>query len=729
MFNRLSDPARPRVGRALARRTSRTFARKTSLAVAIASAATLANAQQNPEQDRQQDGGAPGRTEQLVVLGERVYPVVDTVAPSTQEAVDTAELLKQLPGSNLNANGLLTGIAQYRGLYGDRVAVSIDGLRTLSGGPNGMDAPLSYASPLLLEHLSLERGIASVSSATESIGGHMSVDYDRGRHADTSAFEVAGKAQGRYASNGSLSSTAARVVAANDTHKLAFLGQVDSAGDADFPGGTLRPTRLDRERYDLSYSHRGDNVETLVFAGRLDTTDTGTPSLPMDIDSIETDLAGVRVDADLGTTSLDLALGYSDVAHAMDNYSLRTPPATPLGYRETLAVADGVNFRLGAVTRLGGGEWRYGVDGQTADHTATITNPNAAAFRIDNFNRVERDVFGAYGQWNRSQGRFDYEAGIRVNRMRASSGVVSASIPAMNPMMQMMGMNAALLAARFNESDLCRSLTNVDAVLKVGRVLGDMRSVYVEVARKTRAPSYQELYLWLPLESTGGLADGRSYVGNPALVSEVSREINIGSNWSWNKAWFAPQIFYKDITNYIQGVPTADATANAVAMMMTGAAALEFANTDAKIYGLDAAWGVYLTESLVLDGVVTWVRGRRTDVADNLYRLAPPNGRIGLKYEAQNWTAGVDALVYARQEDVASYNGERPTPGYGIVNAAAQWQIRPSLRLSATVANLFDKQYRDHVDGINRVMMADVPVGERLYGLGRSFNVGVEFAW
>src|SRR5690606_20978728 len=126
-------------------------------AVAIASAATFANAQQDPDQDRRQNprGSDPARTEQLVVVGERVYPVVDTVAPSTQEAVDTAELLKQLPGSNLNANGLLTGIAQYRGLYGDRVAVSIDGLRTLTGGPNGMDAPLSYASPLLLEHLSL----------------------------------------------------------------------------------------------------------------------------------------------------------------------------------------------------------------------------------------------------------------------------------------------------------------------------------------------------------------------------------------------------------------------------------------------------------------------------------------------------------------------------------------------------------------------------------------------
>src|SRR5690606_5089707 len=162
-------------------------------------------------------------------------------------------------------------------------------------------------------------------------------------------------------------------------------------------------------------------------------------------------------------------------------------------------------------TELDSGQWRFGVDGQTADHDATITNPNAAAFRIDNFRGVERDVVGVYAQWNGAHGHFDYEAGLRVNRMRADSGSVSASIPAANPSRQRTGMNAAALAASFNGADLGRSHTNVDAVLKVGRVLGDMRSVYVEVARKTRAPSYQELYLWLPLESTGGLADGRSY--------------------------------------------------------------------------------------------------------------------------------------------------------------------------------------------------------------------------
>ena len=39
---------------------------------------------------------ADGRAEQVVVVGERVYPIVDSVTPHAETAVDTAELLRQL---------------------------------------------------------------------------------------------------------------------------------------------------------------------------------------------------------------------------------------------------------------------------------------------------------------------------------------------------------------------------------------------------------------------------------------------------------------------------------------------------------------------------------------------------------------------------------------------------------------------------------------------------------
>ena len=40
---------------------------------------------------------------------------------------DAAALLHSVPGANINRNGVLTGIAQYRGMYADRVNVKING--------------------------------------------------------------------------------------------------------------------------------------------------------------------------------------------------------------------------------------------------------------------------------------------------------------------------------------------------------------------------------------------------------------------------------------------------------------------------------------------------------------------------------------------------------------------------------------------------------------------------
>jgi iron complex outermembrane receptor protein len=699
---------------------ARSVARRHALIAALVLAAPLVHGQQTE----------PRQTEELFVLGEDASAGAGTVSPRTQASVDTAELLQRLPGADANPNGLLSGIAQYRGLYGDRVAVSIDGLPTVTGGPNAMDSPLSYASPLLLDQLTLERGIASVSSAVESLGGSMSVDYDRGSYADEADFLFDGKAQARYGSNGGMNSEAVQLVGASNAHKLALLAERDRSDDLGYPGGELTPTRLARDRYDLSYAYRHGDAQYLVYAGGLETSDTGTPALPMDIRRISTDLYGIRIDRDLGgRSSLDIAVSHSNVDHVMDNYALRTPPPSLAAFRSNHARGGGSQWRIGGRTSLENGEWQLGIDGETSEHTATITNPNAPAFGVDNFNSAERDILGVYAQWNRAQGPLDYEAGLRVNHVQTDSGPVSAMIPAMTPMMQMMRMNVSLLAAAFNGLERDRSRTNVDMVFKVGRAIGDTDRVYLEVARKTRAPSYQELYLWLPLEATGGLGDGRTYIGNPALDSEVSKEIDVGWNRRSEKTWFAPQLFYKDVSGYIQGVPSTNAIANAVSTAMSGRPALEFANTDAEIYGLDVAWGYRLSRSVVLDGVLSYVRGKRVDVDDNLYRLAPLHGRVSLAYEAEDWSARLDAVGYAAQNEVAAFNDELPTAGYGIVDASAQWSFRPGLSLSVNVLNALDKRYRSHLGGINRVAGVDVPTGDRLFGQGRSVQLGFSVEW
>lgn len=53
---------------------------------------------------------------------------------------------------------------------------------------------------------------------------------------------------------------------------------------------------------------------------------------------------------------------------------------------------------------------------------------------------------------------------------------------------------------------------------------------------KNCAPSYQELYLLTPMESTVGLADGNTYIGDINLKSEMAYQADIGFTYPPKKS-------------------------------------------------------------------------------------------------------------------------------------------------------------------------------------------------
>jgi iron complex outermembrane receptor protein len=661
--------------------------------------------------------------DEVVVIGHTVSTSLAKVEVDHEMLVDTATVLKDIPGANVNANGPITGIAQYRGMHGDRVSVVIDQLGVVSGGPNAMDAPLSYVSPMIARELAVTRGIASVSLAPESIGGHVATTLSRGDFS-TGSGALSGFVGTRYSGNGSLSTSAGRMTLASDRHKVSLLAEVDDGEDIDTPVGTIRPSRLHRERSDLSYAFSGDRAGILLFAGRLDTSDTGTPALPMDIRYIETDLAGARFEFEAtDSVSLRGGLAWNDVEHLMDNFGLRQAPMAPM-FRQNLATGSGGHVNLEADFALPAGDLTIGLDGVASDHDATITNPNNAMFRVANFAGVERDLASLFAEWRRADQRTDVELGLRVKRVDADAGEVGAS-----GMMGDMGTNVDLLADAFNAANRDLGFDSVDAVLKYRRSSDSGIEWHVELGSKTRAPSYQELYLWLPLQATGGLADGRSYIGDLGLEEERSNEITLGFGQTAGRFSVTPQVFYRRVDGYIQGVPSSNMIANMVAQMMSGAPALQFANVDAEIWGADVAWKVELNDRWYLDGIATYARGKRRDVSDNLYRLAPPNASIGVTRERDGLAVTAEVKAYARQDKVSAFNDEQPTPGYALTNLELTWYPTESLRLEARIDNLFDRAYQDHVAGINRANGSDIPVGARLYGAERTLTAGAVWAF
>lgn len=629
---------------------------------------------------------------------------------------DAATLLHSVPGANVNRNGVLTGIAQYRGMYADRVNVKLNGITIPGGGPNGMDTPLSYIPGAQLQGIEVIRGIAPVSSGLETLGGTLHATSIRPGFGAGEQFESHGTLNLSGAAVNDARALGVVAGLANRTHRMHIAGSRERGDDIEFDGGEIRPSEHDRENYSLGYGLRQSSHEFALDFTHNDTGLTGTPSLPMDIEVIDTDIVSGEYTGFAGAYELHGRLYYTDVYHSMSNFVLRPEPM--MGKRRTAATGSGTGYRLDAGRELGRGELLFGLDGQMATHDAVITNPDMAMFRVVNFNDAQRDLLGVFSEWNGALGAgWDSEFGVRVNQVRMDAGNVDHHMAGAN-------VNIATLRDNFNAADRSKTDTNVDWVARFMHPLSTGASVEIGVARKMRSPSYQERYLWVPMQSTGGLADGNTYIGDINLDPEVSHQLELALNIKSASGYFEPRIFYRDVSDYIQGVPATDAAALAI-----DAGVLQFANVDATLYGTDVAWGYSIDDNWSLGGILSYVRGKRDDISDNLYRIAPLNGTLGLNYAVATWDVTAEGVFYDRQDRVSVTNGETPSGGYALMNLYGKYRVKKNLLLSGGVGNVFDRRYAPHVTGINRAGGSDVAIGERVPGDGRNVYLAMRLDW
>ncbi|HEV57839.1 MAG TPA: TonB-dependent receptor [Phycisphaerales bacterium] len=634
-------------------------------------------------------------------------PIVQGRDALTPSSTTVADLLKSVPGADVNRNGSLSGIAQYRGLFGERIAVSVNGQPSISACTNAMDAPLSYAPTPLFERLTVYRGVAPVSAAQEGIGGVMV--------AETWRPEFTAGTQGRVTAgitgvnNGF--ALGANVAVGSEDQQVWAAASREKADDADYARGTLGATEYERNSYELGYRLRhGAGMWAFEFQ-RDDGGPAGTPALPMDTYRNEADRYQIAYEGYLGGHGVNVTAWRSDGEHDMNNYTLR-PSTTTL--RRSLTSADDRGVKLDVTRPTGSGALTAGVVTQKTEHQADISDPTNPMFFTNAYNDVERAPSGAYLEWEGRRGGWELVAGARYTRVAMDAGEVDSSMAAMNP-------DVADYRDAFNAADRSVTDNNVNWALNARRPLAAGTELVAGVSRKVRSPSFQERYLWLPMESTGGLADGNLYVGDINLDPEVGHEIDLGIDWQSGAHYFTPRVFYRNVKDYIQGVPNGD-----LWMMQP---VFQFTNVDAELYGFDAGWGVGLTQALRVDGGVSIVRGKRTDVDDNLYRIAPPNLNAELSYVAGRSTFGLEGVFYADQDNVAETSFEQTTSSYAIYNVSWRYAVKRGTHFSVGVDNVLDEYYHDHLAGYNRVADSDVPVGERLPGTGRNIYAGLTMSF
>ncbi|MEX1198630.1 MAG: TonB-dependent receptor [Pseudohongiellaceae bacterium] len=692
--------------------------------------------------------------EEVVVLGRQEFLETQFQPDRTGSNVDVSRLMSQIPGGSANANGPLTGQIQYRGMSGPRINVRVDGMLIHGGGPNWMAPPLQHIPAGLMEQIVVEKGVASISTGG-GIGGAATARWKKPDFAISDEWEWSGDTEFGASSVDHGTSLSGVFGLSSDTHRFFVMGSRDEGEDYRSGEGRVAATRYRRDTAGFGYGLRlGDHELDFDFR-RMETKDSGTPSLPMDIDWFDTNLWNARYRTMLGETGLELRLYGSDIDHGMSNYLLRPapdfsslplPPFQDEDRRFVAADSQESGFKLTVDTPLGTGTLASGLEGKFATHNATVSDPDAPAFFVENFNRNEVDTLTAFSEWSTRLAEDWYlETGASLHRVETSAEEVDAMPARMvdrNPEAWPMGTPPRavwMLRESFNNGERSHRDTLLDWVVKGRYQATDTLLVELAAARKERAPMYQERYLWIPLEANAGLGDGNNYVGDPGLRPETSHQIELGLDFELGNHNFSPRFYYREVDNYIQGVPATRPMVVAVSANANGdPTPLRFANTEASFRGMDLEYGIQLADSWRLEGTASLTRAEREDVNDPLYRISPDTLRTTLRYDSTDYSISLQQVLVARQDRVSATNTRDPqngnnrheeTPGYGLTNLYLDWFATESLTVTAGLENALDRQHTDHLTGFNRVLESQVPVGMHLPGQGRNGFARMQYRW
>lgn len=656
--------------------------------------------------------------ETIVVTAPRVTALDTASTADTEHATspDGAAFIARQPGAALVDNGALSGQVQMRGLFGERIALRVNGQPFATGGPNAMDPVMHYAPMALIDRVQIARGISPVRDGP-GLGGGMNTLLKQVRFGDGKAMAPQVDVSGQYRSGDDSAALGAMAGLASETLRLGLIASREKGDDTRFPGGRIAATGYERAVYGLHAGFRAGPGELSLEYRRQETGRSGNPPFAMDIVYFHTDFARIGFEGDLADgVRLEAHAHYAGVSHRMNNYEQRPAPA-PAMTRQSDTYADtmsaDLSLRLGSATR----HLRIGADAEVIDKGYVLYNPLAPAFFIHPLDHAGSDRLGAFAEWRGGLGPLEAELGVRIDRHGAETGVprFGPGVPA----------GPAGLARAFANADRNWSGTTFDGSLRLWAELGAFTPRLV-LARKTRAPSLIERFSWLPTEASGGLADGNIYVGSPTLRPEKAWIAEAGVDWAGASAYARPVVYYRRLHDFIQGVPfdgtpgLVNTPVEMVAQASGDATPLRFANTEAEIWGADIAFGAKIAGPLRIDGVASYVRGKRRDIADNLYRMAPASGRLALAWEAARWSIALEGQAVAAQKKVSATNGEATSKGYGLANVYGHWLVREGLRLDAGIENLFDRRYLEHLAGYNRIAGSDVPLGSRLPGPGRS---------
>ncbi|WP_432239637.1 TonB-dependent receptor [Herbaspirillum robiniae] len=703
-----------------------------ALAVALACAAHTQTHAQSPAQTQ---AGQDDKLPAITVTGDKPVP--------QRSGADSALLPAAEPGYATAAAGGVSALPVLNGFAADRIKVRLDGMEVTAACGNQMNSPMSYMPPSQVGTVRVIAGITPVSAGGDSIAGSIELNSPAPQYADGPGWSLV--KGGFSASARSVNAEVAASVnatVASDTLSVAYTASRTRAESyVNGNGDKVLGSQFESNNHALTLAARGSGQQLVLKVGQQYIPFQGFPNQYMDMTGNRATFANLGYDRRFDWGKLYARLYWQHTEHEMGFFTAERPGTMPMDTRGrdmgyTVRADIDLGQDGGSTLRLGNELHSFRLnDYWPAVPGSMMMGPNTYV----NINDGTRDRFALFAEWeHKLDARWSTLVGVRDELVKTDAGNVQAYGTGM--------MNAADAAAAsaFNARGHGKTDNNIDLTALARFEQDAGKSFEFGYARKTRSPNLYERYTWgrgtMAMTMTNWFGDGNGYVGNIDLKPEVANTLSATADWHSEdsegneRRWFFKATPY---FSYVQNYIDADVTGSFNPYGIAGASGnlLQFANHDARLYGINLSWKLPLANnaslgSLAFTGKASLTRGSRVG-GGNLYHMMPLNLLAALEQRSGPWSNRAELNYVARKTLVDAQRLEPVTASYTLVNLKSTLQATRTISVWAGVSNLFNRNYADALGGVYLSGLANAKSGslQALPGYGRSLDVGVNVSF
>jgi iron complex outermembrane receptor protein len=250
---------------------------------------------------------------------------------------------------------------------------------------------------------------------------------------------------------------------------------------------------------------------------------------------------------------------------------------------------------------------------------------------------------------------------------------------------------------------------NIGGLLRLEHDLARINgTLFAGVSRSVRTPDASERYL-----ASNGSMTMPAWVGNPDIDSEKHHQVELGIVLHGSRWDAEGSVYYNDVDDFILRDRRDD-------VPMAPEASI-YRNIDATLYGGELRLGYRWSDNWRSHFGLAYVRAKNDTDDRDIAQTPPLEGTISLDYSAGDWDAGARVRAAAQQTkvDTTSSTGiegdgldVRKTPGWGVLDLYARYELNDNLTVDVGVDNLFDKNYAQHLNRANAFDPTQVQVNE-----------------